>query len=113
MANIRAPHSLHGFVPTRRVKPVISHDDVHSASAFWTEIKGRLGLQCKFTAKATGRYPLQEKRLFDEITARRKNARKVSGWWISRRMRQLVREAVPNSTAKFGNNCTDLCGVGA
>jgi hypothetical protein len=68
------------------------------------EIKGRLGLQRRFSQKATGRYPQQEKMLFDDITARRKKGRKVSGWWISRRMRQLVGETASNSTIKFGNN---------
>ena len=61
------------------------------------DIKGRLGLELKFKQKAKGRYPLEEKRLFDEITARRKKGRKVSGWWISKRMKKLVLEA-----ANFG-----------
>ena len=68
------------------------------------DIKGRLGLELKFKQKAKGRYPLEEKRLFDEITARRKKGRKVSGWWISKRMKKLVLEAAPTSEAKFGNN---------
>jgi hypothetical protein len=68
------------------------------------DIKGRLGLERRFKKKATGRYPLEEKELFGEVTARRKNGRKVSSWWISRRMRHLVRKTDPTSMAVFGNN---------
>jgi len=68
------------------------------------DIKGRLGLGRRFLNKAKGRYPLEEKRLVDEITDRRKKGRKVSGWWIARRMRQIVRETAPASEVAFGNN---------
>jgi hypothetical protein len=63
-----------------------------------------LGLRRRFCEKATGRYPDEEQKLAKEITDRRTNARKVSGWWISKRMKQLVRETTPTSIAVFGPN---------
>ena len=68
------------------------------------DIKGRLGLERSFKKPGQGRYALEEKKLFVEITGRRKKGYKVSGWWISRRMRLLVHETDPTSTALFGNN---------
>ena len=58
----------------------------------------------RFCPKAKGRYPHEEKKLSQEIAERRKKGRKVSGWWISKRMRQLVRASAPTSKEIFGAN---------
>jgi hypothetical protein len=45
--------------------------------------------------KERGRFYKQEAELFKEIGLRRAKAQKVSGWWMRRFMRQLVKKAFP------------------
>src|SRR4051812_5439320 len=61
--------------------------------------KDHLGLSrkkiIKKSKKERGRFPKQEAALFQEISDRRAKSRKVSGWWMRMRMRQLVKAAFP------------------